>query len=185
MEFPVSVYTCCLLPWGPLSKVSILLIPSHCLCTDKISQDFSQVYTTPIPISWISWPGIFSAIFMSFLWGAVNCTQHFRCGLTWSEQTRRLTSLWLLSNALPDITQDTWDFHAAGCIAGSWTIWWPPRPLSPFLQSCFPASQPLVYSAAQGGLAAHVGLCLTLWEYYLPYHLPACHWPSCVGPRVQ
>lgn len=33
--------------------------------------------------------------------------QHFRCGLTWAEQGKRLTSLGLLSNALPDIAQDT------------------------------------------------------------------------------
>ena len=62
--------------------------------------------------------------------------------------------------------------------------WCPPRPLGPFLQSCFPAGQPSAYTGAEGCSSPEAGFCTrttspcsTSWGPCQPIS-PACRGPS-------
>lgn len=73
-------------------------------------------------------------------WRAQNWKPCSSCDLSRAEQRGKITFINLLAT-LPDVAQDSLGKEVL-TNAGSCSLWCPPGPIAPFLQSCFPTGWP-------------------------------------------
>lgn len=92
-------------------------------------------------------------------WRAQNWTPFSSCDLTRAEQRGKITFVSLLATQ-SDVAQDSLGkevlINAASC-----SMWCPPGPLAPFLQSCFPGGWPPALTGT--------------WSYFSVGARPFCH----------
>lgn len=89
-----------------------------------------------------------------------------RCGLTSAKWSKRVTFPKLLAILCLIQMRRPFAFFVVGHIVGLCSIWCPPEPLGPFLQSCFPLMWPPAYIDALGLLLQGAGICISPIKFH-------------------
>ena len=115
------------------------------------------------------WP--FEGLTPVCLCQAQNWIQESRCGLTSAEQRGRITSVDLLVTVILTQSRCCWTSLLPRYIASSCSLWCPPGPQVPFLQSCFPESHPSACTGAWGCSSPGEGICIILLLNFMKFLL--------------